>query len=350
MTQKINVSLYFISYFTIFCVVFIIANDVLAQKVFILMSYNHDDKCGGPQFHGVTQALNETILPLNVKAYFLKSKLLSRKEVHRRQKEAIKFFKDFDPDVTITIDDLAFQTLAKFFLNKKGHGHLVFTGTNISPEQYNKRFKFHINRTPTARITGIYEKLFIPDQLKFASLITGKKAKHVAVLYTKDPLGKIIVNQIKQEIKGSEWEKKIIFLMAQNTKEIKRLGELIQNDNSIDWYIPVILSLPSETGRLTIKDLAPLITSSILKPDLTINSTFVDLGFLGGISVNFEAMGREAGQRALLLLRGFDVSLMEIQDAREKTTVINLDRCAQLGLKLSPESMAVVDRFIRCKK
>ncbi len=322
-----------------------------AHKVYILMSYRECDTCGGPQYRGVIDALKLGGLQrLEIKSYFLRSKTLPKHLFEKRTKEAISIYRSFRPDVTVAIDDPAFQLMAPFFLKKKGKGDLVFTGTNISPEDYNKRFHFHKERWPTARITGVYEKLFVLEQLRFIHLIFGKNLGKIPVLYSSDPIGKTVFRQIINEVKGTQYEHKIIPMEVSTLDEVKKEAREIQSDHETKTYFPVTIAVFKKNGdptRIPLQEISPILLNTIKKPDLTVNSTYVNLGFWGGVTVDFYQMGYDAGQMALLLLKGADIHSLKIKDADKSIITINLKRNRELGLNLPPSILGLVDNFVK---
>lgn len=322
-----------------------------AHKIFILMSYQKNDKCGNPQLRGVIDALRyEGYDEQAMQIFFLNSRILSQEELQRRKSEALNAFKEYKPDVTVSIDDLAFQTMAPYFLGKKGRGFLVFTGTNISPEDYNRKYHFHQKRRPIARITGVYEKFFIKKQLRFIKLIFGEKNGKIPVLYSSDLVGTIVLKQILDEVSGTPYKKWIMPMKVDTLMDVKIAAHKIQKDPKIKAYIPLTVAIKSDDGShetLTIKDVAPVLQKIIKKPELTINAAFVDLGFWGGVSVDFYEMGYRAGQMAAMLLKGYHINSIKIKDAHHTVTIINLKRNQEIGLRLPVPVMGMVDTFIR---
>ena len=312
------------------------------------MSYGKDDRCGSPQYKGVVDALKDiTSFKLNIKSYFLKAKSLTKDKLKEKQNIAVKIFKNFKPDISITIDDTAFQTLAKFYTSAKGHGYLVFTGINIPPEEYNKKLKFIKGRYPIARITGVFEKLYIKEQLDFFRLIIGRPIRKVAVIYSNDAIGKIVMKQIVNELKGTRYEKKIYIYLVETLNDLRMVCKRINKNRAIDAYIPACLSLLSDGRRIPIQKFSSLLLRYIHKPDLTLNSSFCDLGFFGGVSVDFYYMGKRAGEMVKMLLDNYPIGRIRVEDAPKKVVVINLRRAKEIKLRIPPSVMALVDRVIQ---
>lgn len=352
-TMRRDLMINFSSCFCLFIGIFLFSfgHPVYAKNknIFILMSYSEADSCGGPQYRGVLDAIKyEGLNRTKITRYFLNSKTIKKDELAEKIKIAKFIYEKLHPEVAIAIDDLAFQILAPYYL-KTNDGYLVFTGTDISPEQYNKRFSFHKDRIPTKHITGVYEKLFIRKQLQFFSLLMKKKIGKIAILYSDDPVGNMVKNQIIDEIKDSPYEGLLFPLKVSTLAEAVEAAKRIQEDKEVTAYFPITLSLRDAISnrRLTLKDMAPLLTTIIKKPDLTVNSSFVKLGFWGGVSVDFYHMGYDAGELACLLLKGYDINELNIRDAQRAIIIINLKRNRELNINIPDVVMGMVDRFIQ---
>ncbi|MCK7580376.1 MAG: hypothetical protein MZV65_35180 [Chromatiales bacterium] len=61
-------------------------------------------------------------------------------------------------------------------------------------------------------------------------------------------------------------------------------AKAINDDEQIDAYIPVTLSVPdpADNKRKTMQMVAPTLTKTIRKIDLSLNASFTEYGFFGG--------------------------------------------------------------------
>jgi ABC-type uncharacterized transport system substrate-binding protein len=128
-----------------------------------------------------------------------------------------------------------------------------------------------------------------------------------------------------------------------------RNAKAIDDDKQIDAYIPVTMSVldPADNKRKTMKMVAPMLTKAIRKIDLSLNSSFTEYGFFGGVSVDFYQMGFQTGFLATKLLKGGTIKEIPIEDAKRSIIAINRTRMQELGIQLSPEARSIVDKWIQ---
>ena len=84
----------------------------------------------------------------------------------------------------------------------------------------------------------------------------------------------------------------------------------------------------------------------IRKIDLSLNSSFTEYGFFGGVSIDFYQMGFQTGFLATKLLKGGAIKDIPIEDARRSIVAVNRKRMQDLGIRLSPEARSIVDKWI----
>ena len=94
-------------------------------------------------------------------------------------------------------------------------------------------------------------------------------------------------------------------------------------------------------------DLAKPMMSRIRKPDLTLNVSFTELGFYGGVGVDFRQMGFQAGIMAAKLLKGHSIRETPVENARKSLMAINRSRLRELGIPLPGEFSGIVDIFVK---
>ena len=68
-----------------------------------------------------------------------------------------------------------------------------------------------------------------------------------------------------------------------------------------------------------------------------VNSVFIKLGLFGGAGVDFRAMGRAAGKKAVRILQGVSASEIPIEDAWGYAIVFNLARAKMLDIQVPPD-------------
>ena len=318
------------------------------KKVFILNSYHKTDTCGGPQYQGVLKALTENIhSDLQIDQYFLDSKRLSEKQLKNRIVEALEKIKNFHPDILMVLDDLAFKIALENFLDSKNM-FIIFSGINRPLEEYNEEFHFLEGLKPTKNAIGVYENLFMKEQIEFLKLIFGENFK-IALLHSTDFMGNILKKQVLAELKATPYLKTIEVFPISNLKELQKTIKKLRYKKEIKVYIPYTMSVWDENNKrhLTVKELAPILTQNLSILDVSSNNKiFAKLGFFGGVGPDFFAMGYQAGIMAAKLIQNFPLSRLRVEYARNYRIIINKKRAEECNVHLTPEILNLADEVI----
>jgi ABC-type uncharacterized transport system substrate-binding protein len=80
---------------------------------------------------------------------------------------------------------------------------------------------------------------------------------------------------------------------------------------------------------------------------MAINYFFARMGLFGGAVVNFNSMGKLAGQKAVKILGGTKAGDLPIEDAPDYAIVFNLKRASDLGIDISPRVLAAANAIYR---
>ncbi len=326
-----------------------LSHPVLADDVFVVGSYHKGDVCGQPQQDAAIDAFKQGgFADLSFREYYLNSRFLPGEETAQIVEQIITDIRTLKPKFVITTDDPAFARLYEEVL-RHPEMYMIFTGLNRSLDDYNAKARFMENRVPTANITGVFEYLFMREQLAMVEAILGKELDKVAVLHATDIVSTIVKDQIQEELKGTEYENRLVFFVAEDIPSLVEAAASIDADKSIDVYIPVTLSVhdPVEDRRRDLSSVAPIIIEHINKIDLSINSSFTAAGFFGGVSIDFYQMGFEGGYMATRLLKGMPIEDIPIVDAGRSIVTINRTRARQLGIRIDPNIQSIVDEWIQ---
>ena len=319
-----------------------------AQKMIVMVaSYAQDDLCGRPQYLGAIQAIEESrYRNLPIKSIFLDSKRLSSSETRKRINDALTVIETERPEIILTLDDLAFSEVGCRFVGARGM-YVVFSGVNRPLKFYNSRFSFLKGNIPTKNITGVYEYLFVKEQMEFLRMVLRKDGQ-IALLYSTDFMGGILKDQVLAELQNTGYDKKIRLFPVSDMEELLKAVDSINSQPRIIAYIPDTMSvLDRKSGRtMIIGDLVPVLTGKAKKIDLAINKAFTKAGFFGGVSVDFMNMGYQAGRLAVMLLDGFPVERLPVENARRYEIIINKKRMNELSLKLDDQVLNMVDEFL----
>ena len=319
-----------------------------AEDVFLIASYHQTDACGQPQYKAAMDALKQGgFANLSSKGYFLDTRVSPKEAVLRTVEQVKKDIRTARPKLVFTIDDAAFAMLYEEVLKQPGT-QMVFTGLNRKLGFYNDKSRFLNNRTPVANITGVFESLFMREQFAMLEAILKRPIRKVAVLHSTDAVGLILKDQILDELKGTPYENHIVLFAAEDIPTMIRHARSINEDRQIDAYIPVTMSVPdpADNKRKTMDLLAPMLTGAIRKIDLSLNSSFTEYGFFGGVSIDFYQMGFQTGFLATKLLKGGAIKDIPIEDAKRSIIAVNRKRMRELGIHLSPEARSIVDKWI----
>jgi ABC-type uncharacterized transport system substrate-binding protein len=319
-----------------------------ALDLMLVGSYDQNDACGRPQYEAALEALKQGgFSGLSSKAYFLDQRTASRDDLLKSVEQIKRDIRSAKPRLVLTFDDPAFAMLYEEVLLQKGT-QMVFSGVNRRLEDYNERAAFLDGRMPVANITGVYEYLFMRDQLSMLEAVLKRPVNKVAMLHSTDAVGVILKDQILAELKNTPYAARIVVFAAGDVPAMLAHARTINDDKSIDAYIPVTMSVadPADGSRKSIEQLAPLLTRSIRKIDLLFNPSFTQYGFFGGIGVDHYRMGYQAGFLASKLLKGGAIKGAPIEDARRSISAINRKRMQELGIRLSPEARSIVDKWI----
>ncbi|HOO64914.1 MAG TPA: ABC transporter substrate binding protein [Synergistaceae bacterium] len=318
-------------------------------EVFFVSSYHEGDLCGQPQYDAAAEALRQSNIPdLHFRGYFLDSRRRSAEKIDEEIADIVKELRERKPALVITIDDLAFARLYEEVLRHPWM-RLVFTGLNRPLEEYHGEAPFlDAQGLPGANITGVFEYLFMKEQMQMLEVLLGRPLNKVGVLYSADPMGKILKDQILRELENTGYRNHILFYEARNLPEVLEKAEILGSDPEVDAWIPVTMFVPDpEKGTfLTMGDLAKPMMALIAKPDLTLNVSFTKLGFYGGVSVNFYEMGFQAGLMGAKLLQGHSIKNIPIQNAQTSLIAINRSRMRELNLPLPSDFAGIVDIFL----
>ena len=320
----------------------------LAADIFLVASYDENDVCGRPQYEAAMDALKKGgFANLSAKGYFLDTRVRPKEEVAKQIEQIKQDIRTEKPKFVFTIDDPAFAMLYEEVL-KQPETKLVFTGLNRNLDYYNGKASFLKNRTPAANITGTFEYIFMREQFDMLEAVLQKPLRKVAVLYSTDPVGLILKDQIIEELKGSRHQDSLVLLAAEDIPAMMAHAKSINERDDIDAYIPVTMSVvdPSDNTRKTMATVAPMLTNAIRKIDISLNSSFTEFGFFGGVSIDFYQMGFQSGFQAVKLLKGSAIADAPIEDANRSIIAINRKRMQELGIKLGADTQGIVDKWI----
>ncbi len=321
------------------------------KKVFILQSYELGQICGHPQYEGAVAALNQAGwrqgLNIEFATYCMDTKVTNNTPelIEQQAAIALKIIASFKPDVLITIDDNAFRSVALPLVDSGLP--IVFSGLNIQPEDYNRQQPFMKSRQrPGGNVTGVYEKLHVLEAVRVISKIIS--VPKIRFLSDTSPIGKAVAHQIDLELltdnPGLRPPALVDFQVIDTWEGYQRAIEKINSDPDIGAFYLGALLLSDKTGRVySAPDIIKWTLVNSRKPAIGINYDFIRLGLLGGATVDFFAMGQQAGRLAVAILQGKPAGTLPIEDAQRMGLVFNLKRASDLGIEIPSDILLAAD-------
>ncbi|NDV27897.1 ABC transporter substrate-binding protein [Desulfovibrio sp. JC010] len=343
------------SYFAVFSLLVSFAycalvSEAQAKDVFIVHSYTLDNICGEPQHQGVLESLTEAGFVegenLTVHKYAMKTKKVNNTpELIDKQAEIVlEKVKSVKPDVLVLLDDNAFRTVGLKLVDTDID--IVFCGMNGQPEDYDRKVKWMDSRAePGHNITGVYEKLHFIDACRVQKKILPGLEK-MLVVSDKSPTGKAVLKQVNKEIiesgsgLGIEFETRIASSWEEYTAILKQACA----DSSIGTIYPAATLLTDSKGKSrSTSEIIEWTVANCLKPGISINYSFARLGMLGGAGVDFIAMGRQAGEMVVLIMKGTSPGDIPVEEAERYALVFNLKRARKLGMEIPTDILMAAD-------
>lgn len=320
----------------------------LPKRIFIVQSYGDRHVCGLPQAKGIRNVLQAALNPPpEIRTYYMdtKTRNVSPEAMKKEAALARAAISQFSPDLLFTVDDNAFRELAQGFIDAPFP--VIFTGLNRQPALYNEQFSFlNAKGLPDKNITGVYETLHFVSSVQIMGRIL-PKLSGVMVLLDKTPTGMAIRDQIQMEVAKEPPDFPAIrFSVVGTMAEYQAAIRAINADPAIDAIYPVVLSLVTDTGeRIGFTQTLGHLIANATKPGMAVNFAYTRFGLFGGASVDFEAMGKQAGEIGLACLAGTPVSEIPIEDAKRYVLTFNAARARQLQISLPPELVSAAEIY-----
>jgi ABC-type uncharacterized transport system substrate-binding protein len=333
------------------CLLFSCFNSVQGAelpRVFIVLSYDPENLASNPQDRGLVKGFADHGFvdgdTVSIERFFMDTKRTYTKseQVEARGREALARIKVFKPDLVITVDDNATRTVMLSLVDSDTP--VVFTGINNKPEVYNRGREFmHSRLRPGHNVTGVYEKLYIEKYLQVMREIVPDLRKIVFIV--DDSLtGNAIKKQMEEGLFADNSGILYSIRKVSSFEEYKQLIRWIDFDPEIGAYHALVFRLRAGNGAIiTGRDIIHWTLGHTRKPALSGNYFMCKLGTLGGVSVDFTAMGRQAGNKGARILKGQPAGEIAIEDAAQYALVFNIARARQLGMVIPLELLGAAD-------
>jgi ABC-type uncharacterized transport system substrate-binding protein len=310
-----------------------------AIKIFIVQSYEKDHVCGSPQGRGIQDTLAKELKDrIQIRIHYMNTKTINSTpdKMKREALVVLAEVESFKPDLVFTVDDDAFREVG---LKLAGRSYpVVFTGMNGQPENYSRKTPFLDSQgRPNTNITGVYEMLHFQTALNVMKGVIPDLKKIVALL-DMSPTGNAIRVQLEKELIGYNEKVEVVFKQVGTMKDYREEIGRINKDPSVQAVYPVVLSLANDEGvSVGFKTTLKAFVENCAKPGMALNFDFARLGLFGGASVDFGAMGRQAGGMGVKLLKGVDIRELPIESAQEYLITFNKKNADMLQIKIPDE-------------
>ncbi|MDX2480827.1 MAG: ABC transporter substrate binding protein [Desulfuromusa sp.] len=308
-------------------------------KVFIVQSYEQDHVCGAPQGKGIEASLaKEFSGRLDIKNHFMSTKTINStpEKMQHEARLVLAEVDSFKPDMVFMVDDDAFREVGVKLISEKYP--VIFSGMNAQPENYSKNVPFLDGAgRPNSNITGVYEKLHFQTAINVMRGVIPDLKKIVALL-DKSPTGNAIRVQMEKELAGYGEKIEVVFKQVGTMKDYLEEMTKINNDPTVQAVYPVVLSVVDDQ-RVSVgfKKTLRAYVENCTKPGMALNFDFARLGLFGGASVDFGAMGRQAGEMGVKFLQGAKISDLPIESAKEYLITFNKKNADMLHVQIPTE-------------
>ena len=324
-----------------------------AQKtLFIVHAYGPSNPTALPQERGLLKKLAQAGWQegknLQIERFFMDTKqhYITPDQIHQRGRLALQHILHTRPDIVVTIDDNAFTEVAPILI-RQGIP-VVFTGLNTPPEIYGYRFPFMAQRKQrNVDITGVYENLHIRKALEIMHhvLKLGPQDR-IAIVLDNSPTGMGIRLQIDQELERLPFRDRIdLYMLSRQSEYVRLLRQLNADPHVRALYAGALKLTVSSSEAWNALKIARWTHQHNHIPEMTLSFSLVKAGYMGGIALNMEKMGEQAGEKVARILSGTPAHMLPIEDADYYALVFNLKRVRALHLSLPDSLILAADKL-----
>jgi ABC-type uncharacterized transport system substrate-binding protein len=342
-----------------FCLVFLVfgVKDVFSQtgstseqpgvqKILLIESYGKGEGCGAALESGFVPALEEMgyVDGKNIKLENFhmdtSSVYITDEAKAERARLAIEEIKNFDPDVVVVFDDLAFAKVALPLAKTKYK--FVYGGVNVSPEFYNKTTEFMISREkPGHNITGVTEESRSDKAIQLLKTIVPEAKTMVIISSKRGAFWTNIANETVEDINAHPERyplKLIASHLVDNFEDFKKLVLEYNNRPDVDviynYGITELLEAPGATKVIKSQDVVRWLVQNQKKPETTWLMDWVKWGFLCGAGIDLPMSGRQVAIKTIQILKGENPGSIPIDRPMDFYIAINIARAQQLGIEV----------------
>jgi ABC-type uncharacterized transport system substrate-binding protein len=258
--------------------------------------------------------------------------------LHRQGKLIIQKIYDQDPDLIITLGDIATREVMLPLVDTPYP--VLFGATHLPPEWYNRQKHFMQNRSfPAHNVSGITCELEYGKSLGGVRAVIPEVKRIVLIAPAAFPWQnnlKLLFHQGVEEGHSSCDVQEVLFEYVKTVNDLKEMVIRFNKDPAMD-VVTVIdpAGFIRESGsKGSSAETVEWLVTHLLKPDFTFSDKWVRSGYLLAAAINVEATGVQMGRQILAIMRGADPGDLPIQRPSDSYLAINLGRAKRLGLEI----------------
>lgn len=313
-------------------------------KLLIIQSYERGTGCGSTIETGLLEGLAEAGYRdgdrLDLSHYYMdtqNSHITEESIIHQAQL-ALAEIEKIKPGIVILMDDNAFEHVLPPLIGSKYP--ILFGGTNVPLEYYNRRHPFMITRQhPGKNVTGVTEEHELMQSLRLIKNLVPTAKTAVTIYSDSTPFVKRMAEANEAYIVKHKDTLPIRFIKPKKVTRLSDYQALIKkynNDPSVDLiYTFAPVSLIKDNGTVNpVKETIAWMAQNQQKPDFTWMTNWVEFGNLASAGIDLKATGRNLAGKVIKVLSGIKPGDLPIDNPIKYSIVLNLERAKQLGLEI----------------
>jgi ABC-type uncharacterized transport system substrate-binding protein len=188
----------------------------------------------------------------------------------------------------------------------------------------------------------VFEKLYITASVKIAQEILPHLKKAFLFVST-SPTGNAFKQAVLYELQNNPVSLEInqVATLKEYAALLAQLNKTYSSQEVI--IIPLVERLKTDRTTFDLLEVVDFTLSHNRLPEIGGTLSMVERGCLGAAALDFKEMGRQAGEKVVLVLKGTPPGNIPIEDARGYKIVINLKRAKELGIKIPFEFLISAD-------
>ncbi|WP_456387123.1 ABC transporter substrate-binding protein [Desulfolithobacter sp.] len=317
-------------------------------RLLVVHSYEPDQMTDLEQTRGLLSGLaREGYLDgesIDIQHFYMKTKkvFISPEQIEERGREALALIHELKPDLVLTIDDNAARTVMLPLVDSDIP--VVFAGMNDQVEDYDKIRHFMNSRArPGHNVTGVLEKLYISKSVRVMKEVLPELGK-VVFIVDNTPTGEALEKQVEFALGSDNGGLLYSIWRADSLARYRQFIRKINSDPEIQAYYPLVTRLIRADGSVVpLPEVTRWTLRKCRKPAMAFSYFLAQQGYFGGVSVDFQAMGKYTARKVARILDGTPAGMLPIEESIEYAIVFNVARARQLGITIPVEVLSAAD-------